>query len=247
MVRTIHVVYTNQKLSCVQTRGMKQYMFLCPFDNIQAGDMIKDRRYPIAMQVVGWNKNSCEIQGGIKLKVIEPFLLNGKVMNQYTGSDFNIDKQRNNMEEKRNIAVSLEEAREWYMGGSYALRAIALKAYSEKELAGYRYMLSKVEMRRASTIEVPCQDNIKHEILIKLMVMARYFNGDWEMRAGKTGYFIGKSFMGGSTVVQQINLTDGIAIYEHRTVQYAGIVYFKNAQDAKEAAKLLLDELNLLF
>ena len=67
------------------------------------------------------------------------------------------------------------------------------------------------------------------------------------MKAGKTGYFIGKSSMGGSAVAQQVNLTDGIAIYEHRTVQYAGIVYFKNAQDAKEAAKLLFDELNLLF
>lgn len=247
MVRTIYVVYTDQKLGYAQTRSMKQYMFLCPFDNIQAGDMIKDKRYSTTMQVVGWDKNSCEVQNGIKLKVIEPFLLNGKVMNQCTGSDFDIDKQRNNMEEKRNVAISLEEAREWYMGNNYALRAIALKAYSEKELAGYRYILSKVEMRKASTIEVPYQDNMKHEILIKLMVMARYFNGDWEMKAGKTGYFIGKSSMGGSAVVQQVNLTDGIAIYEHRTVQYAGIVYFKNAQDAKEAAKLLYDELNLLF
>lgn len=146
MVRTIYVVYTDQKLGYAQTRSMKQYMFLCPFDNIQAGDMIKDKRYSTAMQVVGWDKNSCEVQNGIKLKVIEPFLLNGKVMNP-----------------------------------------------------------------------------------------------------GKTGYFIGKSSMGGSAVVQQVNLTDGIAIYEHRTVQYAGIVYFKNAQDAKEAAKLLFDELNLLF
>lgn len=40
--------------------------------------------------------------------------------------------------------------------------------------------------------------------------------------------------MGGSAVAQQVNLTDGIAIYEHTTVQYAGIVYFKNAQDAKK-------------
>lgn len=154
MVRTIYVVYTDQKLGYAQTRCMKQYMFLCPFDNIQAGDMIKDKRYSTAMQVVGWDKNSCEVQSGIKLKVIEPFLLNG---------------------------------------------------------------------------------------------MAKYYNGSWEMKAGKAGYFIGKSSMGGSAVAQQVNLTDGIAIYEHRTVQYAGIVYFKNAQDAKEAAKLLFDELNLLF
>jgi hypothetical protein len=246
MVRTIYVVYTDQKLGYAQTRSMKQYMFLCPFDNIQAGDMIKDKRYSTAMQVVGWDKNSCEVQNGIKLKVIEPFLLNGKVMNQCTGSDFDIDKQRNNMEEKRNVAISLEEARKWYMGDNYALRAIALKAYSENELAGYDYMKGQISLIKTAC-ELPYSERGKWDTLHKLAIMAKYYNGDWEMKAGKTGYFIGKSSMGGSAVVQQVNLTDGIAIYEHRTVQYAGIVYFKNAQDAKEAAKLLFDELNLLF
>jgi hypothetical protein len=246
MVRTIYVVYTDQKLGYAQTRSMKQYMFLCPFDNIQAGDMIKDKRYSTAMQVVGWDKSSCEVQNGIKLKVIEPFLLNGKVMNQCTGSDFDIDKQRNNMEEKRNVVISLEEARKWYMGDNYALKAIALKAYSENELAGYNYMKGQISLIKTAC-ELPYSERGKWDTLHKLAIMAKYYNGDWEMKAGKTGYFIGKSSMGGSAVVQQINLTDGIAIYEHRTVQYAGIVYFKNAQDAKEAAKLLFDELNLLF
>lgn len=246
MVRTIYVVYTDQKLSYSETRKMKQYMFLCPFDNIQAGDMIKDKRYSTAMQVVGWDKNSCEVQGGIKLKVIEPFLLNGKVMNQCTGSDFDIDKQRNNMEEKRSVSISLEEAREWYKSGNNALKAIALKAYSENELAGYEYMKSQVNTQ-PSGCSIPYSERGKWDTLHKLAIMAKYYNGSWEMKAGKTGYFIGKSSMGGSAVVQQVNLTDGIAIYEHRTVQYAGIVYFKNAQDAKEAVKLLFDELSLLF
>lgn len=246
MVRTIYVVHTDQKLGYSETRKMKQYMFLCPFDNIQAGDMIKDKRYSTAMQVVGWDKNSCEVQNGFKLKVIEPFLLNGKVMNQCTGSDFDIDKQRNNMEEKRNVAISLEEAREWYKSGNNALKAIALKAYSENELAGYEYMKSQVNTQ-PSGCSIPYSERGKWDTLHKLAIVAKYYNGSWEMKAGKTGYFIGKSSMNGSAVVQQVNLTDGIAIYEHRTVQYAGIVYFKNAQDAKEAAKLLFDELNLLF
>lgn len=246
MVWTIYVVYTDQKLDYAQTRSMKQYMFLCPFDNIQAGDMIKDKRYSTAMQVVGWDKNSCEVQNGIKLKVIEPFLLNGKVMNQCTGSDFDIDKQRNNMEEKRNVSISLEEAREWYKSGNNALKAIALKAYSENELAGYEYMKGQISLIKTAC-ELPYSERGKWDTLHKLAIVAKYYNGSWEMKAGKTGYFIGKSSMGGSAVVQQVNLTDGIAIYEHRTVQYAGIVYFKNAQDAKEAAKLLYNELNLLF
>lgn len=246
MVRTIYVVYTDQKLGYAQTRSMKQYMFLCPFDNIQAGDMIKDKRYSTAMQVVGWDKNSCEVQNGIKLKVIEPFLLNGKVMNQCTGSDFDIDKQRNNMEGKRNVAISLEEARKWYMGDNYALRAIALKAYPENELAGYDYMKGQISPIKTAC-ELPYSERGKWDTLHKLAIMAKYYNGGWEMKAGKAGYSIGKSSMGGSAVVQQVNLTDGIATYEYRTVQYAGIVHFKNAQDAKEAAKLLFDELNLLF
>lgn len=246
MVRTIYVVYTDQKLSYSETRKMKQYMFLCPFDNIQAGDMIRDKRYSTAMQVVGWDKNSCEVQGGIKLKVIEPFLLNGKVMNQCTGSDFDIDKQRNNMEEKRNVSISLEEAREWYKSGNNALKAIALKAYSENELAGYEYMKGQISLIKTAC-ELPYSERGKWDTLHKLAIVAKYYNGSWEMKAGKTGYFIGKSSMGGSAVVQQVNLTDGIAIYEHKTVQYAGIVYFKNAEDAKKAAKLLYNELNLLF
>lgn len=246
MVRTIYVVYTDQKLSYSETRKMKQYMFLCPFDNIQAGDMIKDKRYSTAMQVVGWDKNSCEVQNGIKLKVIEPFLLNGKVMNQCTGSDFDIDKQRNNMEEKRNVSISLEEAREWYKSGNNALKAIALKAYSENELAGYEYMKGQISLIKTAC-ELPYSERGKWDTLHKLAIVAKYYNGSWEMKAGKTGYFIGKSSMGGSAVVQQVNLTDGIAIYEHKTVQYAGIVYFKNAEDAKKAAKLLYNELNLLF
>lgn len=132
------------------------------------------------------------------------------------------------------------------MGDNYALRAIALKAYSENELAGYDYMKGQISLIKTAC-ELPYSERGKWDTLHKLAIMAKYYNGDWEMKAGKTGYFIGKSSMGGSAVVQQVNLTDGIAIYEHRTVQYAGIVYFKNAQDAKEAAKLLFDELNLLF
>lgn len=38
------------------------------------------------------------------------------------------------MEEKRNITISLKEAREWYKSNNKALREIALKAYSEKVL-----------------------------------------------------------------------------------------------------------------
>lgn len=65
MIRTIHVVFTDKKLSCYELGGMKQYMFLCPYNGIYVGDMIKDKRYSTAMQVVGFDNLSCTIRGGL--------------------------------------------------------------------------------------------------------------------------------------------------------------------------------------
>lgn len=248
MVRTIYVVYTNQKLSNSQLRGMKQYMFLCPYDIIQAGDMIEDNRYSTPMQVVSWSRNTAQVQNGITLKVIEPSRLNGlKVMCTLplNGSDFDIDKQRNNME-ARNISVTLEQAREWYNSGDTTLRTLALNAFAESELVGYDYMKSCVNKDTVS-MTIPHGDGGKVLTNGKLAIIAKYLNGCWEMGAGRTGYFIGKSSMGGSSVIAQVDLTHGIAIYEHKTVQYAGIVYFKSAEDAKKAAKMLGADIRYLF
>lgn len=52
-------------------------MFLCPYDIIQAGDMIEDNRYSTSMQVVSWNRCTAQVQNGITLKTIEPSRLNG--------------------------------------------------------------------------------------------------------------------------------------------------------------------------
>lgn len=38
------------------------------------------------------------------------------------------------MEEKRNIQISLEEAREWYNSGDSFKKELALKTYKEEEL-----------------------------------------------------------------------------------------------------------------
>ena len=248
MVRTIYVVFTNKKLSNSELRGMKQYMFLCPYDRIQAGDIIDDNRYSTSMQVVSWNSCTAQVQNGITLKTIEPYKLNGvevKCTLPLNGSDFNIDKQRNSME-ARNISVTVEQAREWYNSGNPTLRTLALNAYAKSELIGYEYMRSCVE-KETFGLTISRNDAGKVRTNSKLAIIAKYFNGSWEMSAGKTGYFIGKSSMGGSSVIAQVDLTNGIAIYEHKTVQYAGIVYFKNAADAKEAAQMLGVEIWCLF
>ena len=248
MVRTIYVVFTNKKLSNSELRGMKQYMFLCPYDRIQAGDIIDDNRYSTSMQVVSWNSCTAQVQNGITLKTIEPYKLNGvevKCTLPLNGSDFNIDKQRNSME-ARNISVTVEQAREWYNSGNSTLRTLALNAYAKNELIGYEYMKSCVDNETLG-LTIPLNDFNKIRINSELAIIAKYLNGSWTMSAGKTGYFIGKSSMGGSSVIAQVDLTKGIAIYEHKTVQYAGIVYFKNSEDAKEAAKMLGAEIEYLF
>ena len=250
MVRTIYVVFTNKKLSNSGLRGMKQYMFLCPYDRIKAGDIIDDNRYSTPMQVVSWNRNTAQVQDGITLKTIEPSKLNGvkvkvKCALPLNGSDFDIDKQRNSME-ARNISVTVEQAREWYNSGNPILRTLALNAYAKNELIGYEYMKSCVDNETLG-LTIPLNDFNKVRINSKLAIIAKYLNGSWTMNAGKTGYFIGKSSMGGSSVIAQVDLTNGIAIYEHKTVQYAGIVYFKNAADAKEAAQMLGVEIWCLF
>ena len=247
MVRTIYVVFTNKKLSNSGLRGMKQYMFLCPYDRIKAGDIINDNRYSTPMQVVSQNGCTAQVQNGITLKTIEPSKLNGvkvKCVLPLNGSDFDIDKQRNM--EARNISVTLEQAREWYNSGNSTLRTLALNTYAKNELIGYEYMKSCVDGETLG-LTIPRNDFNKVRINSKLAIIAKYLNGSWTMSAGKTGYFIGKSSMGGSSVIAQVDLTNGIAIYEHKTVQYAGIVYFKNAADAKEAAQMLGVEIWCLF
>lgn len=244
MVRTIYVVFTNKKLSNSELRGMKQYMFLCFYDTIQAGDIIEDNRYSTSMQVVSWNRNTAQVQNGITLKVIEPSRLNGVAIVTVNYSEAE-QKVLNNME-ARNISVTLEQAREWYNSGNTTLRTLALNAYAESELVGYDYMKSCVNKDTVS-LTIPHGDGGKVLTNGKLAIIAKYLNGSWEMGAGKTGYFIGKSSMGGSAVIAQVDLTHGIAIYEHKTVQYAGIVYFKNAEDAKKAAKMLGADIRYLF
>ena len=253
MVRTINVVFTDKKVGRIKLNGMKQYRFLCYHDSIQVGDIIKDTRYLTHMQVVSCNECSCDkctapVQDGITLKTIEPYKLNGvkvKCVLPLNGSDFDIDKQRNSME-ARNISVTVEQAREWYNSGNPTLRTLALNAYAKSELVGYEYMRSCVE-KETFGLTIPRSDASKVRTNSKLAIIAKYLNGSWEMSAGKTGYFIGKSSMGGSSVIAQVDLTNGIAIYEHKTVQYAGIVYFKNAADAKEAAQMLGVEIWCLF
>lgn len=239
MVRTIYVVFTNIRLSDPQVRNMKQYKFLCPYDMVQVGDMIEDDRYSQRMYVVGCTQCANDVQDGIFLKTIEPSKINGiKVI-----CDWSINnKQIGNME-ARNISVTLEQAREWYNSGNSTLRTLALNAYTESELMGYDYIKQLVK-REATSVIVPEGEVKKITVHSKLAIVAKYFNGSWKKTTCNTGYFIGNYNSGNGPVVETLN---GVGVYQHNTVQYAGVVYFKNQEDAIKAIKILGESVKDLF
>lgn len=239
MVRTIYVVFTNIRLSDPQVRNMKQYRFLCPYDMVQIGDMIEDDRYSQRMQVVGCTQCVNDVQDGIILKTIQPSKINGiKVI-----CDWSINnKQIGNME-ARNISVNIEQAREWYNSGNSTLRTLALNAYTEQELMGYDYIKQLVK-REATSVIVPEGEVKKITVHSKLAIVAKYFNGSWNKTTRNTGYFLGNYSTSCGPVVDTCN---GVGVYQHNIVQYAGVIYFKNQEDAIKAVKILGESVKDLF
>lgn len=66
MVRTIYVVFVEDKVA--NTSSLKEYMFLCPFDYVRVGDIIKDPRYVPYMQVTRITPCSARVQEGFTPK-----------------------------------------------------------------------------------------------------------------------------------------------------------------------------------
>lgn len=238
MVRTIYVVFVEEKVS--NTSHLKQYMFLCSNDNVRVGDIIKDPRYVPFMQVVKITPCCARVQEGFTLKDIQIETLNGRYAQ---GSDFDIDKQRSNME-TRNISITLEQAMEWYNSGNATLRTLALNAYTNDELElNYALIASRVSKYHNAFV-IPLCEGRKFQVLTKLAIIADYFNKDWKKTVCNTGYFLGNYNNGNGPVVE---CCKGVGVYQHNTVQYAGVVYFKNQEDAIKAVKILGDEVKELF
>lgn len=236
MVRTIYVVFVENKV--YNTSHLKQYMFLCSNDNVKVGDIIKDPRYSPFMQVVRITPCSARVQEGFTLKDIQIETLNGRYVQ---GSDFDIDKQRNM--ETRNISITLEQAMKWYNSGNIALRTLALNAYTSDELElNYDLIASRVDQAYGQCITPMCEYK-KFQVLAKLAIIAKYYNKNWKKTTYNTGYFLG-NYSGNGPIVKALN---GVGVYQHTTVQYAGVVYFKSQEDAIKAIKILGDEVEELF
>ena len=148
----------------------------------------------------------------------------------------------NNMKEKRNIQISLEEAREWYNSGDSFKKELALKAYKEIELSITTY--SDV---RASLRNTAIADSIaKGEVYRKLLNVAKCFNNIYSIKYDShlrvpIYYTITKKWESAYFTKHKdffINKSVCKSPYE---------IVFNSEEAAKKAIDILGDELNILF
>lgn len=244
-MRTVTVIFTDRKVSLNEVPSYKKYKFLCNYDTVSLYDIVEDPRYTGKMIVVGFTNCTDRVQDGITLKDIYITKVNGQVINQpaglvngsLAGSDFDIDKQRtNNMEEKRNIKVTLEQAMEWYNSGNSTLRTLALSAYTEDELKFNLKYISNNVYNTCFCIMVPAGEAGKYNTLADLAIIAKFFNGSWKKNPINVGYFI------------EYNETEErIDICAHEGDIYSGVIYFKRKEDAVKAVKILGERVKSLF
>lgn len=137
---------------------------------------------------------------------------------------------------ERNITITLNKAIEQYNSGNGTLRTLALSAYTENELKfNFKYINSKV-CNTGFYVNAPVNEVEKYKTLTDLAIIAKFFNGSWKKTTSNTGYFLSNYIISSSPV---INIGNGVGIYHHNIAQYAGIVYFRNPEDAIKAVKIL--------
>ena len=148
----------------------------------------------------------------------------------------------NNMEEKRSIEISLEEAKEWYNSGDSFKKELALKIYKEIELSITTY--SDV---RASLRNTAIADSIaKGEVYRKLLNVAKCFNSayniEYNSRICRQNYYIitKKSTPALFVKYKGFSINKNICKSDYE-------IAFNSLNAAKKAIDILGDELNILF
>nr|DAL05030.1 MAG TPA: hypothetical protein [Crassvirales sp.] len=168
--------------------------------------------------------------------------------------------QTSNNREKRNVKVSLEEARNWYNGKDQTLHKLALQAYTEKELSEPQslkevleslgitslHLNMKLGSKDASSTmklskEIGVEIGSELTLHMKLALIAKYFNGTWEPDVTKTKYFLAKTHYS-YNLPNSIKLDNNYCIGTHERVMYLGIVYFQKQEDVKKAYEMLKAE-----
>lgn len=248
MMRLCTIVFPESSSS-----RTKEYTFKIPkMFYVREGDILRNPNY-----------------GDAPMKVVRVFdypvknVYNGYILKELLPEDTQIDRpskinnQTNNNMEKRNIKVSLEEARNWYNGKDQTLRKLALQAYTEKELSEPQSLKEVLESlgitslhlnmklageTAASTMklskEIGVEIGSELTLHMKLALIAKYFNGTWESDMNKTKYFLAKTHHS-YDLPNSIKLDNDYCIGTHERVMYPGIVYFQKQQDVRKAYEML--------
>ena len=230
---------------------IKEYTFKIPkMPYVEEGDILRNPHYQNApmkvIRVFDYNVGAYNVYNGHLLKELLP----DDTEIESPSTRFN-NNQTSNME-KRNITVSLEEARNWYNSENQILRKLALQAYTEKELSEpqtFKDVLKalgiqsfntgmKVNGKEVSSVEIG-NELATH---IKLMFIAKYFNGTWKPEMDKTKYFLGRTPYS-YDIPNSAKLDNGYYIGIHARVKCPGIVYFQKEEDVRKAYEMLKDEL----
>ena len=235
---------------------IKEYTFKIPhMPYVEEGDILRNPHYQNApmkvVRVFDYNVGAYNVYNGYLLKELLP-------------DDTQVDrlsKINNNNVEKRNITVSLEEARNWYNSENQTLRKLALLAYTETELSepqnfkevleslgvqslnlnmrlGGKDALSTVKLSNGIGIEI----NSELTLHMKLSLIAKYFNGTWKPEMDKTKYFLGRTPYS-YDLPNSVKLNNGYYIGIHARVKCPGIVYFQKEGYVRKAYEMLKDEL----
>lgn len=260
-VDTITMEECNMRLCTIifpesSSQRKKEYTFKIPkMLYVKEGDILRNPNY-----------------GNAPMKVVRVFDYPVGVYNTYNGfilkellpidtqiTRFNNNQTSNNME-KRNIKVSLEEARNWYNGEDQTLRKLALQAYTEEELnepQSLKEVLESLGIQSlhlnmklsgkdaSSTVklskEIGVEIGSELTFHMKLALIAKYFNGTWEPDVTKTKYFLAKTHYS-YDLPNSIKLDNNYCIGTHERVMYPGIVYFQKQEDVKKAYEMLKAE-----
>ena len=152
----------------------------------------------------------------------------------------------NNMEEKRNIQISLEEAREWYNSGDSFKRELALKAYKKEELK-----LSYFNILHKLPDDITRKNALKSDMYLKLINVVEYLYKKYEPTVVNTivnhnyvYYLITPKL----SIPSSTKYTD----YKDFSIKATSVkpydnIYFNSIEAAKRAIDILGNELNILF
>lgn len=253
MMRLCTIVFPESSSS-----RTKEYTFKIPkMLYVREGDILRNPNYGNApmkvVRVFDYPVNN--VYNGYILKELLP--LDTRV--ESSSTRFNNHQTSNNME-KRNIKVSLEEARNWYNSKDQTLRKLALQAYTENELTEPQTLKEVLEALgvhslhlnmklggkdAASTMklskEIGIEIGSELTLHMKLALIAKYFNGTWELDMNKTKYFLAKTHYS-YDLPNSIRLDTNYCIGTHERVMYPGIVYFQKQEDVRKAYEMLKAE-----